>query len=133
MKRAALFLFLGLWLGAALALAGFGDYEQVHRMLLLRDLRMLFTFMCAVGLSMVVLAVAFPGSRPRSERVTWRTVAGALVFGAGWGIGCACPAGSLVQVATGYLPGVVSILSIFVGIGAASWAQRRYHWPRTEC
>jgi uncharacterized membrane protein YedE/YeeE len=52
----------------------------------------------------------------RRERVlNKRTILGAIIFGAGWGISGQCPGSALASLGTGNLPILVGILSIFMG------------------
>jgi len=54
---------------------------------------------------------------PSDGGVSARIVAGAAVFGVGWGLAGYCPGPAIVAVASGALPAVVSFGSMLLGIG----------------
>jgi uncharacterized membrane protein YedE/YeeE len=62
----------------------------------------------------------------RSGGVDARLLAGAVVFGAGWGIGGICPGPSLVMLPSGSAPIVVFTVSML----AAIWSYDRWVAPR---
>lgn len=85
---------------------------------------------------MALIVVAFLVLRPRRTpgRIHAGVVPGAVLFGAGWAISGGCPAIPIVQVATGYLPAVVTIGGVVVGMKLARWANTRYlHLDRGAC
>jgi len=54
---------------------------------------------------------------PPDARVSARIVAGAIIFGVGWGLAGYCPGPAIVAVASGALPAAVSFGSMLLGIG----------------
>ncbi|HET6500818.1 MAG TPA: YeeE/YedE thiosulfate transporter family protein [Amycolatopsis sp.] len=114
----------GLMLGFTVANIGFGDYTQLNRMFTFQDLRMLFSFAGAVAILIVVFALLRVRRTP--GRIHAGVVPGAVMFGAGWAISGGCPAIPIVQLATGYLPALITIAGIAVGIRLCRWANGKY-------
>lgn len=138
MKRAAVTLLLGAALGFTLSRIGFSSWDQVHRMFVFADLRMLLTFLVAVS----VLATLYPllGRRwPKQVPVSLRpvhkgTVLGGVLFGVGWAISGACPSIALVQLGEGQLGGLVTLAGIFAGNYSYALLRERYlHWDTKSC
>ncbi|MGW4568868.1 YeeE/YedE thiosulfate transporter family protein [Streptomyces sp. NPDC004561] len=122
----------GLTLGYAVSNIGFGDYTELNRMFTFQDLRMLLSFAGAV----VIIVCAFALLRvPRTPgRIHAGVIPGAVLFGTGWAISGGCPAIPIVQLASGYLPALVTILGVTVGIRLCRWANARYfHLDRGSC
>ncbi|GDY32643.1 YeeE/YedE thiosulfate transporter family protein [Gandjariella thermophila] len=122
----------GLALGYTVANIGFGDYGELNRMFTFQDLRMFLAFAGAV----VIIAVAFALLRVRRTpgRIHAGVIPGAVLFGTGWAISGGCPAIPIVQVASGYLPALVTIAGVVVGIRLCRWANARYfHLDRGSC
>ena len=114
----------GLALGFTVANIGFGDYAELNRMFTFQDLRMLFSFAGAVGI--IVVAFALVGVRRRPGRIHGGVIPGGILFGTGWAISGGCPAIPLVQVASGYLPALITIAGVMVGIWLCRWANARF-------
>jgi uncharacterized membrane protein YedE/YeeE len=114
----------GLAFGAVLVNIGFGDYTEVHRMFTLQDPRILLSFVGAVAI-MVVLFAAF-GVRRTPGRIHAGVVPGSVLFGIGWALTGGCTAIPIVQVASGYLPAIVTIDGIVVGVLLCRWVDSRY-------
>jgi len=117
----------GLGLGYALTRIGFADFEAVHQMFLLTDLRLIFTFAGAV-------AATFLGFRIFAGRITSGPSAmhvglipGAVLFGTGWAITGACPGVVLVQLGAGHWLAGFTLLGLLMGNVAAGLWQRRAH------
>jgi hypothetical protein len=123
---------LGLAFGYVVANTGFGDYSQLNRMFTFQDLRMLFAFAAAVMIIVLVFAVLRVRRTP--GRIHAGVVPGAALFGAGWAISGGCPAIPIVQLATGYLPALVTIIGITVGTRLCRWANGRFlHLDSGSC
>ncbi|MDW8808734.1 YeeE/YedE thiosulfate transporter family protein [Streptomyces scabiei] len=116
-------LLTGLALGFTVTSIGFGDYAELNRMFTFQDLRMLLSFFGAV----VIIASVFALLRVRRDagRVHAGVVPGAVLFGIGWAISGGCPAIPIIQVAGGYLPAVITIVGIVVGVRLCRWAGGR--------
>ncbi|MEU4038828.1 YeeE/YedE thiosulfate transporter family protein [Streptomyces collinus] len=122
----------GLTLGYTVSQIGFGDYTELNRMFTFQDLRMLLSFAGAV----VIIMCAFALLRVRRTpgRIHAGVIPGAVLFGTGWAISGGCPAIPIVQVAGGYLPALVTIVGVTVGIRLCRWANARYfHLDRGSC
>ncbi|MBQ0906861.1 YeeE/YedE thiosulfate transporter family protein [Micromonospora sp. U21] len=114
----------GLALGYTVANIGFGDYAELNRMFTFQDLRMFLAF----GGAVVIIVVVFAMLRVRGTpgRIHAGVIPGAVLFGTGWAISGGCPAIPIVQVASGYLPALVTIAGVVVGIRACRWANAKY-------
>jgi uncharacterized protein len=122
----------GLGLGFTVAQIGFADFGELNAMFTFQDLRMLFAFAGAVAL--IVVAFLLLRVRRAPGRIHAGVVPGAILFGAGWAISGGCPAIPIVQVASGYLPALVSIGGIIVGMQLSRWANARFlHVDRGSC
>ncbi|MGW7530212.1 YeeE/YedE thiosulfate transporter family protein [Streptomyces sp. NPDC054783] len=122
----------GLTLGYTVSNIGFGDYAELNRMFTFQDPRMLLSFAGAVAI--IVCAFALLRVRRTPGRIHAGVVPGAVLFGTGWAISGGCPAIPIVQVASGYLPALVTILGVTVGIRLCRWANARYfHLDRGSC
>ena len=122
----------GLGLGFTLSNIGFIDYAELSRMFTFQDLRMLWSFAGAV----VIIACVFAVLRVRRTggRIHAGVIPGAVLFGTGWAISGGCPAIPIAQVAGGYLPALVTIVGVAVGIRLSRWASARYfHLDRGSC
>jgi hypothetical protein len=125
-------IFTGLALGYIVTSVGFGDYAELNRMFTFQDLRMFLTFAGAV----VIIAIVFAVLRVRRApgRIHAGVVPGAVLFGTGWAISGGCPAIPIIQVASGYLPALVTIAGVAVGMWLCRWANARYfHLDRGSC
>ncbi|GEL18453.1 YeeE/YedE thiosulfate transporter family protein [Pseudonocardia asaccharolytica] len=114
----------GLGLGFTVTNIGFGDYAELNRMFTFQDLRMLLAFAGAVAI--IVVAYAILRVRRSPARIHAGVIPGAVLFGTGWAISGGCPAIPIIQVASGYLPAIVTIAGVVVGIWLCRWANARY-------
>ncbi|HEX6498069.1 MAG TPA: YeeE/YedE thiosulfate transporter family protein [Micromonosporaceae bacterium] len=122
----------GVVLGYTVANIGFGDYGELNRMFTFQDLRMLFAFAGAVGIIVVVFALLRVRRTP--GRIHAGVIPGAVLFGTGWAISGGCPAIPIVQVATGYVPALVTLVGVVVGMRLCRWANARwFHLDRGSC
>lgn len=89
------------------------------------DPSLAFVMLGAVGVHFAVLrwsrAMAAPFAaaafeRPAGERVDARLVAGAALFGVGWGLSGYCPGPALVSLAGGALPTLVVVAGMVGGV-----------------
>ncbi|MGA8112365.1 MAG: YeeE/YedE thiosulfate transporter family protein [Actinocatenispora sp.] len=122
----------GLALGFVVANIGFGDYAELNRMFTFQDPRMLFAFAGAVAIIVVVFAIIRVRRTP--GRIHAGVVPGAVLFGTGWAISGGCPAIPIIQVASGYLPALVTIAGVIVGVRLCRWANTKFfHLDRGSC
>ncbi|MFF2504206.1 YeeE/YedE thiosulfate transporter family protein [Streptomyces sp. NPDC058067] len=122
----------GLALGYTVTNIGFGDYTELNRMFTFQDLRMFLSFAGAVVIIVCVFALLRVRRTP--GRIHAGVVPGAVLFGTGWAISGGCPAIPIIQVASGYLPALVTVVGVIVGIRMCRWANARYfHLDRGSC
>ncbi|PJM95656.1 YeeE/YedE thiosulfate transporter family protein [Streptomyces sp. CB01373] len=122
----------GLALGFTVSNIGFGDYAELNRMFTFQDLRMFLSFAGAVAI--IVVAFALLRVRRTPGRIHASVIPGAVLFGTGWAISGGCPAIPIIQVAGGYLPALVTIAGVAVGIWLCRWANARFfHLDRGSC
>ncbi|MEI7728678.1 MAG: YeeE/YedE thiosulfate transporter family protein [Verrucomicrobiota bacterium] len=114
----------GLLLGFTVARLGFADFNELHRMLLFRDLRLLFAFAAAVSLTIALFALLRGRLKFGLVKFHAGIIPGAVLFGIGWAITGACPGVALIQVGQGIWPAWATLAGIFAGI----WIQTRI-WP----
>jgi uncharacterized protein len=124
-RHACLYLLFGLAFGFVFAAAGFNQYDVIHEMLLLQNLRPFLVMGSAVGTAMPILWLL--------ERRHWRTplegrmelrrwsferkhILGGTVFGIGWAITGACPGTAATTVGGGSAMGLVLVVGIIAGI-----------------
>jgi uncharacterized protein len=114
----------GLALGFTVTNIGFGDYAELTRMFTFQDLRMLLSFAGAIVIIVCVFALLRVRRTP--GRIHAGVIPGAVLFGTGWAISGGCPAIPIIQVASGYLPALITIAGIVVGVRLCRWANVRY-------
>ena len=115
----------GLLLGFTVANIGFGDFGELNRMFTFQDLRMFLAF--AVGVAIAAAAFAFLlRPRPARTRIHGGVIPGAVLFGTGWAISGGCPAIPIIQVSTGYVPGLATIGGVMVGMHLCRRANSRW-------
>jgi uncharacterized protein len=127
---------VGLGFGAALSQIGFSAWDDVHAMFVFSDLRLFLTFGFAVALlalAWVVLA-KLTGASWAPRRVHPGSIAGGVLFGAGWAISGACPAVALVQLGELQL----GALATLGGVVAGNWLyaevhKRWFRWSQAQC
>jgi len=117
---------VGLALGFSLGNIGFGRYGELHRMFVLVDLRLLYTFMGAVALCLVgfflLLRKRGIGPNPYHRGI----VPGSLLFGLGWALCGACPAVALVQLGEGRLCALLTLVALLAGNWVYPLVHRRF-------
>ncbi len=122
----------GLALGFTVTNIGFGDYAELNRMFTFQDLRMFLAFAGAVMIIIMVFAVL--RVRRTLTPIHAGVIPGAILFGTGWAISGGCPAIPIIQVASGYLPALITIVGVVVGIRLCRWANARYfHLDTGSC
>ena len=66
-----------------------------------------------------------PMRLPTDKRIDRRLLAGALVFGVGWGIAGFCPGPALVAIGMGSAKAVVFVVAMLAGMGIFQIAKKR--------
>jgi uncharacterized membrane protein YedE/YeeE len=125
---------LGALFGFILSRAGATDYDAISGMFRLTDLHLFGV----IGTAVAVSAAGFLVARRRGVRtlsgeavlltkkpMTRGLVAGALLFGLGWGVSGTCPGTALAQVGEGRLAGIVTFSGILLGAWMKDWQARR--------
>ena len=138
MKSTLLTLLLGVLMGFVLSRIGFSSWDEVHAMFVFSSLRMFLGF----GVAVMVLFVAFrvlakvapARTHFRDRPIHKGTLAGSLLFGAGWAISGACPSIALVQLGEGQLAAGWTLLGIFAGNWLYGAVHTRFlHWDTASC
>lgn len=129
---------VGLTFGFALSRIGFSSWDEVHRMFTFDSLRLLLAFCLAVAVMSVgwYLVARASSTPPRwtPRNIHKGTVAGGLLFGAGWALSGACPSIALVQLGEGKLLAVLTIAGIFAGNWLYSVVHERFfRWTTASC
>lgn len=129
---------IGLGFGFALSRMGFSSWDEVHNMFTFTDLRLLFTFMAAVvtlAITWRLVVIASPVAPDWPKRALHKgTIAGGVIFGAGWALTGACPSIALVQLGEGQLAALWTLGGIFVGNWVYSLVHERYfRWDVGSC
>ncbi len=114
----------GLALGYTVTNIGFGDYAELNRMFTFQDLRMFLAFAGAVMIIAIVFAIVRVRRTP--TRIHAGVLPGAALFGIGWAISGGCPAIPIIQVASGYLPALVTIAGVVVGVRLCRWMTTKH-------
>jgi uncharacterized membrane protein YedE/YeeE len=119
----------GLVFGLGLLLSGMADPAKVLGFLDLAgawDPSLMFVMGGAVGVGVVAFAVARrrprsllgePMQLPTKTRLDRRLVAGAALFGAGWGLAGFCPGPAIVALGLGEAKAVVFVAAMLAGMG----------------
>lgn len=133
---------VGLIFGLGLILSGMTDPGKVIGFLDIfgqwdPSLAMVMGGAIAVGLFSFALAkkrtVNFFGGAfhfPKNNHIDKRLIAGALLFGAGWGIAGYCPGPALVSMASGQTEGITFVAAMLAGMIVYELAQRTIHKSR---
>jgi uncharacterized protein len=128
---------VGAAFGFFLTASGLGDYQTIHRGLLLEDGYIYLMMAATVGTAWLCLTVlkrlrrtAFGGPLVVPRRPVRRsTVYGASVFGVGFAIGATCPGITVAMVATGGLYGALVLAGIFGGLWLRGVVEQRQAEP----
>ncbi len=125
---------LGLGMGFVVARIGFADYDELHKMFIFSDLRMLFSFSGAVLLSMLILAPLSKKIPKQNKIFQPGTIPGSMLFGFGWAISGACPSLVFVQLGSGKLAAIVTLVGIYIGVLLHKKIHARYfRWDTGSC
>lgn len=136
MRLTIISLFVGVAFGFALSRIGFSSWEEVHKMFTFADLRLLLGFATAVVLlagSWRILSGTI-GTKWTPRLIHRGTVAGGVLFGAGWALSGACPSIALVQLGEGQLGALWTLAGIFAGNWIYSMVHERwFRWSTGSC
>lgn len=136
MKQTAIALAAGLIFGAGLAVSGMADPQRVQAFL---DLFGAWdpTLAFVMGGAMIPMAIAWAVQRrmaapvaasrfdlPGTDRIDPRLAIGAMIFGAGWGIGGLCPGPAIADLAIAPGSAALFIAAMLTGMAAHRLAIR---------
>ncbi len=141
-------LLLGLTFGVGLILAGMSDPAKVLAFLDIAgnwDPSLALVMGGAIGVAAPAYALArrrkttwlgkpFPSAT--ADRTDASLLAGSVLFGIGWGLSGFCPGPALVGLGAGYLPAIVFVIAMVIGMAAHAWLPvsrlRRFEVPQEE-
>ncbi len=134
LKQYLFYAFLGLSMGFVVARIGFADYDELHKMFTFIDLRMLFSFAGAVALSMLIF-LPFSKKIPKQDKFFQPgTIPGSMLFGFGWAVSGACPSLVFVQLGSGKLAAILTLIGIYIGVLLHKKIHARYfRWDTGSC
>lgn len=136
MKQGAIALAAGLLFGAGLAVSGMADPQRVQAFLDLGgDWDPTLAFV--MGGAMLVMVIAWAIQRrmaapvaagkfdlPATNRIDVRLAIGALIFGAGWGIGGLCPGPAIADLAIAPVQAAMFIAAMLAGMAIHRFTTR---------
>jgi uncharacterized protein len=112
----------GLMLGWVVTRIGFGDFGELNNMFTFGNLkfgmgpmRMFLSFAGGVALALVAFQTVLR-HKNIAPKIHKGVVPGAVMFGTGWAISGGCPAIPVIQVASGYLPALVTVAGVLIGV-----------------
>jgi uncharacterized membrane protein YedE/YeeE len=107
----------GLIFGIGLILSGMADPAKVQNFL---DLAGQFD----PSLAFVMAGAIAAFHLPTKSEIDTRLVAGAAIFGIGWGLAGFCPGPAIVSLGIGTQGAIVFVLFMLAGIAASAWTTR---------
>jgi hypothetical protein len=126
--------FFGLLLGFSLSSIGFTDFGEIHRMFKFEDARLFLTYGLGIALATVGFLVVKQARRLGPRPFHKGTIPGGLIFGAGWAITGACPAGALTQLGEGRVVAGFTVAGILLGAWLYPVVHARFfRWPMVVC
>ncbi len=121
-------------LGYSLERIGFADFDEVHRLFVFQDERLLFTFMGAVTIAMIGFYLIARGKAITTRPYHKGSIAGGILFGVGWALTGACPSAVLIYIGSGHIVAIATILGIVLGIWIYNRLKPRYfRWTTGGC
>jgi len=114
----------GIIFGFGLAVGGMAKPEIVLSFLQLKDFGLVLLMGVAAGTTFIAINIVprfldepiLGGEfKPRTRELTRNTVAGAVIFGVGWGLSGQCPGSALSSLGIGNLPILIGIAAMFAG------------------
>ncbi len=124
----------GLVLGYCLERIGFASFNEVHRLFVFADFRLLFTFMGAVAITMAGCLLFARGRTLTLRPYHKGSIAGGILFGAGWAITGTCPTAALIYVGIGHVPALATVAGIVAGMFVYHRLKPRFfRWSTGGC
>jgi len=125
---------MGLLMGYVLSEIGFSNYDELHKMFVFADWRLLFTFAGAVVFATLVFNLMMAGLPSPNKPMHPGVIPGGILFGVGWAICGSCPSIALVQLGEGQLAALFTVLGIFFGVWLYREVHRRFfRWDTGSC
>jgi uncharacterized membrane protein YedE/YeeE len=127
--------FAGILFGVGLVLSGMTEPHKVSGFLDVTgawDPSLAFVMIGAIGVHLVArrFIVRRPApidetnfEEPKPTKIDAPLVAGAAIFGVGWGLGGFCPGPALVSLGSGSLEGIVFVTTMSLGMLAHRWVR----------
>ena len=137
MLQAAVACLAGLVFGLGLIVSGMGDPAKVQDFLDVFgrwDPSLALVMGGAIGVALLAFAWAkkrtrsalgLPMQLPTATVIDKRLLAGAALFGVGWGLAGLCPGPAVMSVATGALEALLFVVAMLVGMLAQHWWSQR--------
>ena len=119
LKKYLIYAFLGTFMGYVLTRIGFANYDELHKMFVLEDLRMMIAFAGSVALAMIaslLIRLKYKNYPLQQKIFQPGTIPGSMLFGFGWAVSGACPSLVFVQLGEGKIPAVMTLVGIYVGV-----------------
>jgi uncharacterized protein len=124
----------GLLLGFALSRMGFTNFKEVNRMLTLTSFRLTLTFMLAVVFTAIGFLLLDRSQFGVQKPIHKGIVPGSILFGLGWALTGTCPAVIVSQIGEGYLPALVTLAGLAIGMISYRKLHARYfNWDPGSC
>jgi uncharacterized protein len=135
-RRGAVAFVVGLVFSVGLALSGMTRPSKVLGFLDVTgswDPSLAFVMGAALAITLVAFPLILRRSRPflgssfhvpQANEVDKRLIAGAAIFGVGWGIAGYCPGPALVTAGSGAVPAAIFAVAMVVGMTAFAWTAR---------
>ena len=134
---------MGLVFGFIFARAGVAEFGHIHAMFTFREFHMFGVLGSAVGVAALGLylirrreirmlnGMKFAGKR---KEVSAGNIPGGLLFGIGWALTGACPGTSFIQIGSGYLFGLVTLVGLSIGVLVYRPVHKRlFSWEADTC
>ncbi len=124
MRMKSVVLLLGMVFGFALTRVRASEYDMIYRMFVGSDLTVAWVILGAIAVGLAGMKVlrmlgdrTIDGSSIKVSRKSLdrASLAGAALFGAGWGLSGACPGTVLAQIGSGRILGLFTLLGMIAG------------------
>ncbi|MDH5570619.1 MAG: YeeE/YedE family protein [Gammaproteobacteria bacterium] len=126
--------FLGVVMGFVVARIGFANFDELHNMFIFADLRMLYAFAAAVMMIMLIFFVISKKIPKQNKIIQPGTIPGSMLFGFGWAVCGACPSIVFVQLGSGKLAAVFTLIGIYLGVVIHKKMHARFfRWDTGSC
>ena len=126
--------FWGIVLGFVVSRIGFVDFNEVHNMFLMADLRMFLSFAFGAALVVFYFLVVQGFKVEQQSSFNPGIIPGSILFGTGWALTGGCPAIVMVQFSHGYVAAICTFIGVSAGMVLYRFAHQRYfRWSAASC